>query len=100
MDTGEVIGRGLLSPQQGWIPHPVPQAPSVCTPTPDVTLTSAHRDPGDVSPAVTTAAGAGMQVEKCGEGWKPVVRGEGWVASVVGWWTSWASGHIPLCRAS
>lgn len=57
MDTGEVIGRGRLSPEQGWSLHPVPQAPSVCTPTPDVTLTSAHRDPGDVSPAVTTARG-------------------------------------------
>lgn len=47
--TQEVIGRGCLSPEQGWNPHPVPQAPSGCTPTPNMTLTSAHRGPGDVS---------------------------------------------------
>lgn len=58
MDTGEVIGRGCLSPEQGWNPHPVPQAPSGCTPTPNMTLTSAHRDPGDVSPAAMTACGS------------------------------------------
>lgn len=85
MDTGEVIGRGRLSPQQGWIPHPVSQAPSVCTPTPDVTLTSAHRDPGDVSPAVTTLRGQGCKlrnVEKAGsplcgvkDGWRQLWAG-------------------------
>lgn len=29
-----------------------------------------------------------------------MVQGRRMAASVVGWWTSWAAGHTPLCRAS
>lgn len=45
----EVIGK-RLSLEQGWNPHPVPQAPSGCTPTPNMTLTVIHRDPGTLAP--------------------------------------------------
>lgn len=80
------------------------QAPARCTPTPNVTLTSAPRDPGDVSPVVTTARrgldgpgvinGRGVTREL----WRRVearCERQGWVASVVGWWTCWADRTNP-----
>ena len=106
MGTGEVAGRGHLSPYRGWSPHPVTKASVRYTPTPNVTQTSAPRDPRDVSPAETTPHGGldgprvinGRGVSR--EVWRRVEarcerRRMGGISGHAG-----QTGHTLLCRAS